>query len=142
MPLWRGREPLLPTSAERDAGGAETGDAENEPNDAETPSVVPTPSPRETVRANMLAIEDGVSLMRRDAEHAASTGYTAGMRARLVACQVDIARRAELARESVIEAESRTSGGGRRQVEVAKMCTDLERVIQKFNTQNKLCVGA
>ena len=92
---------------------------------------------------NILGIEDGVAIMRRDASHAESTSYTHGMRARLAECRTDIARRVEDSKWMVRAAESRSTSAPtvRRQVEVAKLRADLERVIQMFNVQNKICVG-
>ena len=154
MSSWgrRGQEPLLPTT--HSSGADESSQAASRPpveddaqeHDAasETPPAPPSePSPREIVRVNLLAIEDSVAIMRRDAEHAERTSYTAGMRARLAECRADIARRVEDSKHLMGVAETRSSGSGaRRQVEVAKLQAGLERVIQKFNGQNKLCIGA
>ena len=141
MSSWR-RQPLLPTHVD-DPTHDVVADTADTADTAETRDTVETPSPRETLRAHILGIEDGVATMRRDASHAASTSYTPGMRARLAECRTDIARRIEDSKRIVCIAESCSAASTvRRHVEVAKLRADLERVIQMFNVQNKTCVGS
>ena len=89
----------------------------------------------------MMAIEDGVALMRRDAERAAAAAYTGGMRERLAGCQAEIARLAASARRHVDGVDRAAAHGQRTQLEASKLRADLERVIASFNRVNKLCVG-
>ena len=130
------RQPLLPTHVD-EALVADTTDT------VETRDTGEMPSPRGTLRANILGIEDGVAIMRRDASHAATTSYTPGMLARLEECRTNIVGWIEDSKRTVCIAESCSSGSTvRRHVELAKLRADLERVIQMFNGQNKICVGS